>query len=45
MVRSDNKIVPMYHGWTTKQVSDVRFRDTHGNLFGDVGNKWMMQRS
>ena len=27
--RTDNKVVTMHHGWTTKKVSEVRFRDTH----------------
>jgi hypothetical protein len=32
--RRDNRVVSMHHGWTTKKVSDVRFKDTHHSLFG-----------
>ncbi len=38
--RKDPNIVEMHHGWTTKKVSEVRFRDTHSQVFGGTNYNW-----
>lgn len=44
-VRNDSKIVAMHHGWTSKKVSEVRFRDTHRQLFEGNDLKWNPNRA
>eukprot|EP00347_Sterkiella_histriomuscorum_P012829 403367067 len=43
--RHDQKEVPMFHGWTQKKISEVRFRNTQDNLFGEVKNNWNSNRA
>ena len=43
--RTDNKVVTMHQGWTTKKVSEVRFRDSHHQLFGSSNYKWNPRRA
>jgi hypothetical protein len=38
--RKDPRIVEMHHGWTTKKVSEMRFRDTHKQVFGGTNYNW-----
>jgi len=35
----------MYHGWKSKQVSQVRFKNTKDSLFGETQNKWNPERA
>ena len=44
--RTDSKAIPMFHGWTNKRVSDMRFKDTHNKLFApQVEHKWNPDRA
>ena len=34
--RKDEVVVTMHHGWTSKKVSEERFKNTHDALFNRV---------
>jgi hypothetical protein len=38
--RKDPKVVEMHHGWTSKKLSENRFRDTHHQVFGGTNYNW-----
>ncbi len=43
--RKDSRVVAMHHGWTSKKVSEMRFRDTHHQLFEGNDLKWNPNRA
>ncbi|CDW82218.1 UNKNOWN [Stylonychia lemnae] len=45
IIRNDSQTVQMFHGWKSKQISNIRFKNTQESLFGDIRNKWNNQRA